>query len=124
MERYDSYRPSEIPCLLSVPSHWKPSKFKFHHFEEDDTVGEYSDEYPLLSLTKEGVVFRDVESGKGKFPASFENYKVVHPDRLIFCLFDIEETPRTIGLSNHFGMITGAYKLFRTTPDLNPHARS
>jgi len=120
MERYDSYRPSEIPCLLSVPSHWKPSKFKFHHFEEDDTVGEYSDEYPLLSLTKEGVVFRDVESGKGKFPASFENYKVVHPDRLIFCLFDIDETPRTIGLSNHFGMITGAYKLFRTTPDLNP----
>ena len=120
MERYGSYRMSEIPCLGSVPAHWKSSKFKFHHFEEDDTVGEYSDDYPLLSLTKEGVVFRDVESGKGKFPASFENYKVVHPDRLIFCLFDIDETPRTIGLSNHFGMITGAYKLFRTTHDLNP----
>jgi type I restriction enzyme S subunit len=120
MEQYGSYRMSEIPCLGSVPAHWKSSKFKFHHFEEDDTVGEYSDDYPLLSLTKEGVVFRDVESGKGKFPASFENYKVVHPDRLIFCLFDIDETPRTIGLSNHFGMITGAYKLFRTTHDLNP----
>ena len=111
---------SEIPCLGSVPAHWKSSKFKFHHFEEDDTVGEYSEDYPLLSLTKEGVVFRDIESGKGKFPASFENYKVVHPDRLIFCLFDIDETPRTIGLSNHFGMITGAYKLFRTTHDLIP----
>ena len=120
MTRYDSYRMSEIPCLGSVPSHWKSSKFKFHHFEEDDTVGECSDDYPLLSLTKEGVVFRDVESGKGKFPASFENYKAVHPGSLIFCLFDIDETPRTIGLSNHLGMITGAYKLFRTTHDLNP----
>jgi type I restriction enzyme S subunit len=120
MERYDSYRLSEIPCLGAVPSHWKQSKFKFHHIEEDVLVGEYSDDYPLLSLTKEGVVFRDVESGKGKFPATFENYKVVHPNVLIFCLFDIDETPRTIGLSDHFGMITGAYKLFRTTRDLNP----
>ena len=120
MERYDSYRLSEIPCLGAVPSHWKQSKFKFHHIEEDVLVGEYSDDYPLLSLTKEGVVFRDVESGKGKFPATFENYKVVHPNVLRFCLFDIDETPRTIGLSDHFGMVTGAYKLFRTTRDLNP----
>ena len=28
---------------------------------------------------------------------------------LFFCLFDVEETPRCVGLSKHEGMITGAY---------------
>jgi type I restriction enzyme S subunit len=27
----------------------------------------------------------------------------------VFCLFDVPETPRTVGLSSHDGMITGAY---------------
>ena len=31
---------------------------------------------------------------------------------LVFCLFDVPETPRTVGLSSHNGMITGAYTVF------------
>jgi type I restriction enzyme S subunit len=31
---------------------------------------------------------------------------------LVFCLFDIPETPRTVGMSRHNGMITGAYTIF------------
>jgi type I restriction enzyme S subunit len=30
---------------------------------------------------------------------------------LVFCLFDVPETPRTVGLSRHDGMITGAYTI-------------
>ena len=33
---------------------------------------------------------------------------------LIFCLFDVPETPRTVGLSRHDGMITGAYTIFES----------
>ena len=53
-----------------------------------------------------------MEDPKGKFPASFETYQVVEPGDLVFCLFDIDETPRTIGLSSMTGMITGAYTRF------------
>ena len=31
---------------------------------------------------------------------------------LVLCLFDVPETPRTVGLSPHNGMITGAYTIF------------
>ena len=31
---------------------------------------------------------------------------------MVFCLFDIDETPRTVGLSTMEGMITGAYDAF------------
>ncbi|MCP2679808.1 restriction endonuclease subunit S [Maricaulaceae bacterium NA33B04] len=57
-----------------------------------------------------------MESGKGKFPASFDTYQLVRDGDLVFCLFDIDETPRTVGLSPLTGMITGAYSVFRPTP--------
>ena len=76
--------------------------------EQNELVGDRKT-FPLLSLTKGGVILRDVESGKGKFPKDFQKYKVVVPNDIIFCLFDIDETPRTVGLSSPHGMITGAY---------------
>ncbi|MEQ1735126.1 MAG: restriction endonuclease subunit S [Rhodoglobus sp.] len=63
-------------------------------------------------MTKEGVIIRDVESGKGKFSADLGTSQEVRPGDLVFCLFDVPETPRTVGLSRHHGMITGAYTVF------------
>ena len=89
--------------------------------EQDEKVGMRSNDYRLLSLTTNGVIIRDVESGKGKFPKDFESYKVVEPNELVFCLFDIDETPRTVGLSMNNGMITGAYDIFKVREDIvNP----
>ena len=53
-----------------------------------------------------------MENPEGKFPAQFDSYQVIEPGDLIFCLFDIDETPRTVGLSSLHGMITGAYTRF------------
>jgi type I restriction enzyme S subunit len=77
-------------------------------------VDENWKEYKLLSLTKKGVIERDLENSKGKFPEFFNTYKVVNKNDLIFCLYDIQETPRTIGLSDLNGMITGSYNIFQT----------
>jgi len=38
---------------------------------------------------------------------------------MAFCLFDIDETPRTVGLSAFNGMLTGAYTIFRVG-NVNP----
>jgi len=112
MTVYDSYKDSGIQVIGLVPSHWKRSKFKYNHVEHDSRVGENWEDFPLLSLTKRGVILRDMNSGKGKFPESFDQYKKVDVGDLIFCLYDIEETPRTVGLSSFNGMITGSYKIF------------
>ncbi|WP_133155344.1 restriction endonuclease subunit S, partial [Aeromonas caviae] len=37
----------------------------------------------------------------------------------VFCLFDVEETPRTVGLSQFNGMITGAYTVFEVDKSFN-----
>ena len=71
-------------------------------------VGKKSSEYDLLSLTLRGIVIRNIEDG-GKFPAEFDTYQEVKNGDFVFCLFDVEETPRCVGLSDYNGMITGAY---------------
>ena len=111
----------DTPLQTVHPSHWKRVRNMTFLIEQDEKVGMKSNDYRLLSLTTNGVIIRDVESGKGKFPKGFESYKVVEPNELVFCLFDIDETPRTVGLSMNNGMITGAYDIFKVREDIvNP----
>lgn len=111
---YPEYTQSELPWIGQVPAHWslKPSRSLLDL--RRDLVGKRSDDYPLLSLTLRGVILRDTSENKGKFPTEFDTYQVVDQGDLVFCLFDIEETPRTVGLAHHRGMVTGAYDVFRT----------
>ncbi len=111
--RYPSYKDSHSDWLGNVPDEWSIVRNKQAFSFEKDLVGKKSNEYTLLSLTLQGIKIRDIESGKGKFPAEFDTYQIVEKNDIIFCLFDIDETPRTVGLSSHNGMITGAYNVAR-----------
>ena len=111
MKAYESYKNVDLPWLKRVPEHWGIARNKNFLSEQKTTVGDNFANYSLLSLTLNGVIIRDVSNGKGKFPASFNTYKIVSPGNMIFCLFDIDETPRTVGLSTHYGMITNAYEV-------------
>lgn len=102
---------SGIAWIGQIPEHWKKARYKDVLSIQDEKVGKRKD-LTLLSLTKQGVIIRDLTEMKGKFPKDFESYKVVHPDNIILCLFDVDETPRTVGLSHNEGMITGAYDVF------------
>ena len=109
---YPTYKDSGIEWLGQIPTHWNLLRNKIFITERDNVVGQDAYKYTLLSLTKQGVIQRDIESGKGKFPKEFDNYKIVESGNIIFCLFDVDETPRTVGLSSIDGMITGAYNVF------------
>ena len=112
LKPYDGYKKTNIPWLTEIPNHWRMLRNKNVLFEQKELVGDNATDYTLLSLTLNGVIARDMESGKGKFPKEFNSYKIVNKDNIIFCLFDVDETPRTVGLSNLNGMITGAYDVF------------
>jgi type I restriction enzyme S subunit len=119
MKQYSSYKDSGIEWIGEIPTHWEVNRFKDSHIEKDKRVGEDWKNTDLLSLTKKGVVKRDIDSGVGKFPESFDSYKIVKDNDLIFCLYDIEETPRCVGLSRLEGMITGSYKIYESV-NVNP----
>ena len=113
MKSYSNYKDSGVKWLGQIPLHWEKCRCKDVLIEQKLLVGDNSQDYTLLSLSMKGVIARDVSEGKGKFPKDFNTYKIVAPDDLVFCLFDVDETPRTIGLSSQKGMITGAYDIFK-----------
>lgn len=103
---------SGVKWLGNIPVHWELLRNKNIFQETKEIVGDKADLYPLLSLTTKGIILRDTASGKGKFPKDFNTYKIVRQGDIAFCLFDIDETPRTVGLSDYDGMLTGAYTIF------------
>jgi type I restriction enzyme S subunit len=108
---------TNIPWLPEIPEHWEFIRNKSLLKLTDEKVGGRKD-ITLLSLTKQGVIIRDLSEGKGKFPKDFDTYLVVRPNNLVFCLFDIDETPRTVGLVKNHGMLTGAYTNFEVNESL------
>lgn len=109
---YPEYKESGVEWLPELPANWKIERTKRMFSLKRCLVGNQSSNYQLLSLTLKGVIPRDISSGEGKIPESFDTYQKVDENDLIFCLFDIDETPRTIGISPLNGMITGAYNVY------------
>lgn len=120
LKPYAEYKESGLPWLDTVPKHWNMVPNRALMQDQRQVVGAKASDYTLLSLTLRGIIARDMVNPKGKFPAQFNTYKVVKPDDFVFCLFDIDETPRGVGLSPLKGMITGAYDIFSPTPRINP----
>ena len=108
---------TDIPWLPEVPAHWEEVRNKSLLKLTEEKVGSRTD-ITLLSLTKNGVIVRDLSEGKGKFPKDFGTYLVVRPYNLVFCLFDLDETPRTVGLVRNTGMLTGAYTNFEVNENI------
>lgn len=117
MERYSEYKDSGVQWIGEIPSHWKLYALKYILQEKKEIVGSFSYKYDLLSLTLRGIIKRNMDNPTGKFPSSFDIYKIVRRNDFVFCNFDNEETPRAVGLSNYEGMITGAYDVFSCKRD-------
>lgn len=113
MGEYSEYKSINLPWLAKIPTNWELIRNKQFLREKKDIVGDLSNQFTLLSLTLRGVIKRDLSEKKGKLPGSFDTYKIISPGDIIFCLFDMDETPRTVGLSEYDGMLTGAYTVFQ-----------
>lgn len=112
LKSYPAMKDSGLPWCPSVPGHWELRPNRAYLRQRRVLVGEKHTDYTLLSLTKRGVIVRDLTDNKGKFSADMGTSQEVRTGDLVMCLFDVPETPRTVGLSEHDGMITGAYTVF------------
>jgi len=106
MKKYEKIKSSSVKWLDDIPEHWEVKRNKNIFTEMKDEVCVNFSDYTLLSLTLNGIIPRNINGG-GKFPVDFKKYKIVKKG------FDIDETPRTVGLSEYDGMLTGAYAIMK-----------
>jgi type I restriction enzyme S subunit len=122
LRAYSDFKATGLPWLAQIPSHWNLIPNRALVRRRKQLVGRNYHRYRLLSLTKQGVIVRDVASGKGKFSSDMGTSQEVRKGDLVFCFFDVPETPRTVGLSPHYGMITGAYTVLEPLrPGVSPY---
>ena len=103
---------SGIDWIGQVPEGWEITKHKYIMTKVKEICAHYEGQ-DILSLTRQGIVVRDIESGKGKMPASFDGYQFLEKGDLLFCLFDIDVTPRCVGVVENNGLTSSAYSRFR-----------
>lgn len=102
---------SGIEWIGKIPEHWSVKRNKYIMRKQKILKAKYENE-DILSLTMNGVVVRDLENLTGKRPASFDGYQIVYPNNLLMCLFDIDVTPRCVGLIKKYGLTSPAYSQF------------
>lgn len=103
-------KPSSMEWIGDIPLSWKVMPNKYLMRKKKEICPVYSGE-DILSLTMKGVIVRDLDAG-GKMPASFDGYQRLEPGNLLMCLFDIDVTPRCIGLIKQAGLSSPAYSQF------------
>lgn len=106
---YDTYKPTDIGWLPYIPSHWEIVDTKRCFSFPKDIVGTDFISHKVLSLSVNGLIFRDMTSGAGKHHSDMGTYQIIRPDSIVLCLFDMDVTPRIVGHSDKTGIITSAY---------------
>lgn len=102
---------SGIKWVGKIPISWNvmPNKYLMRKVKNIHPI--YSGE-DILSLTMDGVIVRDLENPSGKMPTTFDGYQEISKGNLLMCLFDIDVTPRCIGLVKNNGLTSPAYSQF------------
>ncbi len=102
---------SGIEWIGEIPKEWEviPHKYVMH---KEKSICEHYDREDIISLTMNGVIVRDLTAG-GKMPTTFDGYQYVEPNDLLLCLFDIDVTPRCVGIVRNYGVTSPAYSRFK-----------
>lgn len=107
-QQYPEYKDSGIEWLGKIPKEWEIASSRRIFSTDKERVGSNFSDHKILSLTLHGVIPR-VLDGSGKNPAEYDTYQIFKKNDIVFCLFDYDVTPRTIGYVEEDGMMTGAY---------------
>lgn len=120
MFRYNNeFKDSKVEYIGKIPKSWKIIRNK-HIFNKTKVIaGPNWDKYNILSLTKNGVIIKDIERDEGKMPSDFSIYQIVNPGNLLMCLFDIDVTPRCVGYIENNGIVSAAYTELSPIADIN-----
>lgn len=106
------------PYIGLIPSDWKEIKNAYLFKKRRIIVGDDWDKTPLLSLTTEGVKYKDINNNEGKVPADYTGYQLAKEGDMILCLFDLDCSAVFADLSSLTGMVSPAYRVVECNDSL------
>ena len=107
----DKMKDSGIKWIGLINVGWQVVSIKSFLQKRKEILEKWTNEN-VLSLTMNGVVIRDLENPSGKMPATFDGYQKIYKGNLVLCLFDIDVTPRCVGIAYDDGVTSPAYSQY------------
>ena len=86
---------SGIEWVGSIPIAWDVAPVRVH-LDETKIVNKGLKEQNLLSLSYGKIIKKDITSGFGLLPASFETYQIVEENQLVFRLTDLQNDKKSL----------------------------
>ncbi|MBQ9687809.1 MAG: restriction endonuclease subunit S [Aeriscardovia sp.] len=111
---------SGIEWVGQIPSNWRVVKNNRLFRITKTLVDDAWETTQLLSLTKGGIIEKDINDGSGKQPESFSTYQFVQKDDIVLCLFDIDVSAVFSDRSSFNGMISPAYRVMKCEKNILP----
>ena len=111
---------SGIEWVGLIPDDWKIAKNNRLFNISKQLVNENWKNTQLLSLTKSGIIEKNINDGGGKQPESFGTHQYVEKDDIVLCLFDIDVSAVFSDRSKYDGMISPAYRVMKCTDAILP----
>ena len=108
---------SGVEWIGDIPEDWMVMPNKYLMKKKKQICSHYNGE-DIISLSMNGVIVRDLDAG-GKMPLTFDGYQYIEKGNLLMCLFDIDVTPRCIGIIKCNGLTSPAYSQFVLTEKAN-----
>ena len=108
--------PSGVEWIGDSPKEW--NKFTIGQlFEQVRKKNTGMIETNLLSLSYGRIKKRDINSGDGLLPESFEGYNIIEKDDIVLRMTDLQNDKKSLrqGISEERGIITSAYITIRAT---------
>ena len=108
--------PSGVEWIGDSPKEW--NKFTIGQlFEQIRQKNTGMIETNLLSLSYGRIKKRDINSGEGLLPESFEGYNIIEKDDIVLRMTDLQNDKKSLrqGISEERGIITSAYITIRST---------
>lgn len=105
---------SGVEWIGEIPDEWETIRNK-RIMKKVKNICEHYNNENVLSLTMNGVIVRDLDNPNGKMPLTFDGYQYINENNLLMCLFDIDVTPRCVGIIKNNGVTSPAYSQFELT---------
>lgn len=105
---------STIEWVGKIPREWKTVRVS-NLFQERKSPNRLGQESNRLSLSYGNIIRKDINSGEGLLPESFNTYNIIEPNDIIIRPTDLQndKTSLRTGLSTEHGIITSAYIALR-----------
>jgi len=107
MKNFNTLNPTDI---YNFPKNWE--RFKFYNlFTINKEISTNIEKEVVLSLTKKGLVIRDLKSNKGQMASNYEKYTKVIPNDIVFNPMDL--ISGWVDIAYETGVVSPSYLSFR-----------